>query len=137
MQKEKFHIALVTDEYGSTTGLVTLEDLLEELVGEISDEYDREEPEMVQVEDGGYRVSGKVSIDDVNELLDSKLPHEEWDTVAGLLLDLFGRIPAEGDETMYQDLRFVAEEVQGRRIAKVLIHKQAQASDAQVTDGEG
>ena len=66
MQKEKFHIALVTDEYGSTAGLVTLEDLLEELVGEIADEYDREEPEVVQVGDGRYRVSGKASIDDVN-----------------------------------------------------------------------
>jgi putative hemolysin len=133
MQKEKFHIALVTDEYGSTVGLVTLEDLLEELVGEIADEYDREEPEMVQVEDGGYRVSGKVSIDDVNELLDARLPDEEWDTVAGLLLDLFGRIPAEGDETTYEGLRFVAEEVQGRRIAKVLIQKQPVTADG---DGE-
>jgi CBS domain containing-hemolysin-like protein len=123
MQKEKFHIALSTDEYGSTAGLVTLEDLLEELVGEIADEYDREEPEVVQVGDGRYRVSGKVSIDDVNELLDAQLPDEEWDTVAGLVLDLFGRIPAEGDEVSYEGLGFKAEEVQGRRISKVLIEK--------------
>ena len=121
MQRDKFHIALVTDEYGSLSGLVTLEDLLEELVGEIADEYDREEPELVQVGDGLYRVSGKASIDDVNELLEVELPDEEWDTVAGLMLQLFGRIPKSGDDVDFQGLSFTAEEVQGRRIAKVLI----------------
>jgi CBS domain containing-hemolysin-like protein len=121
MQRDKFHIALVTDEYGSLSGLVTLEDLLEELVGDIADEYDREEPELVEVGEGRYRVSGKASIDDVNDLLDVELPDEEWDTVAGLMLDLFGRIPKSGDEISFQGLSFTAEEVQGRRIAKVLI----------------
>ncbi len=123
MQKEKFHIALVTDEYGSLTGLVTLEDLLEELVGEIADEYDREEPELVTLGDGRFRVSGKASIDDVNELLDVELPDEEWDTVAGLVLDVFGRIPKAGENVRFQGLEFTAEEVQGRRIAKVLIER--------------
>jgi CBS domain containing-hemolysin-like protein len=133
MQKEKFHIALVTDEYGSVSGLVTLEDLLEELVGEIADEYDREEPELVQVGDGLYRVSGKASIDDVNELLDVELPDEEWDTVAGLMLELFGRIPKSGDDVDFQGLSFTAEEVQGRRIAKVLIARRPGSGD---DDGE-
>jgi CBS domain containing-hemolysin-like protein len=137
MQKDKFHIALVTDEYGSLTGLVTLEDLLEELVGEIADEYDREEPEMVEVEEGRYRVSGKVSVDDVNEMLDVELPDEEWDTVAGLVLDLFGRIPKEGERVPFQGLAFTAEEVQGRRIAKVLIERLTQeANDAEVEVGK-
>jgi CBS domain containing-hemolysin-like protein len=121
MQKEKFHIAIVTDEYGSVSGLVTLEDLLEELVGEITDEYDQEEPEIAEVAPGVYRVSGKASIDDVNEVLGVELPDEEWDTVAGFVLDLFGRIPKEGEEQGFQGLRFRAEEVLGRRIAKVLI----------------
>jgi magnesium and cobalt exporter, CNNM family len=123
MQKEKFHIALVTDEHGSVSGLVTLEDLLEELVGEITDEYDREEPEMVEVGDGRYRVSGKASIDDVNELLDVELPDQEWDTLAGFVLDLFGRIPKDGEEAVYPGLKFTAEEVLGRRISKVLIER--------------
>ena len=121
MQKEKFHIAIVPDEYGSVSGLVTLEDLLEELVGEIADEYDQEEPEISEVEPGVYRVSGKASIDDVNELLETELPDEGWDTVAGFVLDLFGKIPSEGEDQAYQGLTFRAEEVQGRRIAKVLI----------------
>jgi CBS domain containing-hemolysin-like protein len=121
MQRERFHIALVTDEYGSVTGIVSLEDLLEELVGEITDEYDRDEPQMAQVGDGVYRVSGKTSIDDVNELLEADLPDEEWDTVAGLVLDLFGKIPDAGEETAFQGLQFRAEEVNGRRVATVLI----------------
>jgi CBS domain containing-hemolysin-like protein len=121
MQKEKFHIAIVTDEYGSVSGLVTLEDLLEELVGEITDEYDQEEAEITEVEPGVHRVSGKVSIDDVNERLRVELPDEEWDTVAGFVLDLFGKIPEAGEERDFQGLRFRAEEVQGRRIAKVLV----------------
>src|SRR4029450_2100232 len=87
---EKFHIALVTDEYGSVVGLITLEDLLEELVGEITDEYDTEEPELEQVADDVFRVDGKLSIDEVNELLDVELPDEEWDTVGGLMLGGLG-----------------------------------------------
>jgi CBS domain containing-hemolysin-like protein len=121
MQREKFHMALVTDEYGSVTGLVALEDLLEELVGEITDEYDREEPEIQKVEEGCYRVSGKASIDDVNEELDAELPDEEWDTIAGLVLDLFGRIPEEHEEVTFEGLTFRTEEVIGRRISTVLI----------------
>ncbi|MEA2581331.1 MAG: magnesium and cobalt exporter, family [Actinomycetota bacterium] len=121
MQREKFHLALVTDEYGSVTGLVSLEDLLEELVGEITDEYDREEPEFVELGVGRYRVSGKASIDDVNERLGIELPDEEWDTIAGFVLDLFGKIPDDGEEVDYQGMTFKAEKVQGRRIATILI----------------
>jgi CBS domain containing-hemolysin-like protein len=135
MQKEKFHQALVTDEYGSVTGIVSLEDLLEELVGEIADEYDVEEPEMVELGDGIYRVSGKTSIDDVNEMLDVELPDEEWDTVGGLVLDIFGKIPDAGDEQEFQGLRFRAAEVQGRRVATVVISRvPVEVRDDDVTD---
>ncbi len=130
MQREKFHMALVTDEYGSVTGLVSLEDLLEELVGEITDEYDREEPEFEQVGDRVYRVSGKTSIDDVNELLGLDLPDEEWDTVAGLVLDILGRIPDEGEECRIDGLTFTAEEVKGRRIETVLITRDPEMEPA-------
>ncbi len=126
MQKEKFHQALVTDEYGSVSGLVSLEDLLEELVGEITDEYDREEPEMEPVGDGAYRVDGRTSIDDVNDLLEVELPDEEWDTVGGLVLGLLGEIPQEGQEVDFQNLTFKAERVTGRRIAQVLISRNPQ-----------
>ena len=121
MQQAKFHIALVTDEYGSVVGLVTLEDLLEELVGEITDEYDTEEPELEEIGEGEYRVDGKMAIDEVNDLLDVELPDEEWDTVGGLMLGLLGSIPDEGEEVSFQNLTFKAERVDGRRIAKIRI----------------
>jgi CBS domain containing-hemolysin-like protein len=136
MQKEKFHIALVTDEYGSVSGLVTLEDLLEELVGEISDEYDVEEPELELVAEGVYRVDGKVGIDEVNEVLDVELPDEEWDTVGGLMLGLMGSIPEEGEGVDFQDLRFTAEKVNGRRIVKILITRREPEPEVQPDDTE-
>jgi CBS domain containing-hemolysin-like protein len=124
MQQEKFHIALVTDEYGSVSGLITLEDLLEELVGEITDEYDRDQLHVERVNDHEFRVNGSVPISEINELLDVELPDEEWDTVAGLMLGLLGKIPVQGEEVRFQNLTFVAERVQRRRIAQVLIRRE-------------
>jgi CBS domain containing-hemolysin-like protein len=135
MQQQKFHIALVSDEHGSVAGLVTLEDLLEELVGEITDEYDREEPRMVPVGNGRYRVDGRLPIDELNEILDVELPHEEWDTVGGLMLGLLGSIPQEGEEVRFDHLQFTAERVQGRRIASVLITRLS--GDEGDQEGEG
>jgi len=137
MQQEKFHIALVTDEYGSVSGLVTLEDLLEELVGEITDEYDREEPVLEQVADDIFRVDGKMAIDEVNEILDVELPDEEWDTVGGLMLGLMGSIPQEGEEVTFRNLSFTAEKVNGRRIAKILIERRPREEEAESADPEG
>ena len=123
MQRKKFHIALVTDEYGSLSGLVTLEDLLEELVGEITDEYDVDQPQMVPVGEGRYRVDGRTPIDELNELLDVELPDEEWDSVGGLMMGLLGQIPREGQEVRYGNLTFKAERVQGRRIERVIVSR--------------
>jgi CBS domain containing-hemolysin-like protein len=121
MQRHKFHIAIVTDEYGSVSGLVTLEDLLEELVGDIADEYDPDEPEMVAVADGVFRVDGAMPIHDLNEKLGVKLPDEEWDTVGGLLVGLLGAIPREGQEVRCENLIFRAERVVRRRVESVLV----------------
>jgi magnesium and cobalt exporter, CNNM family len=124
MQQRRVHIAIVLDEYGSVAGLATIEDLLEELVGEIADEYDREEPQIEPVDEDTYRVNGRLSIDEVNELLDVDLPHDEWDTVAGLMYGLLGSVPTQGETVRYDHLTFIAEKVQGRRIAKVLIRRE-------------
>jgi CBS domain containing-hemolysin-like protein len=137
MQLEKFHLALVTDEYGSVSGLVSLEDLLEELVGEITDEYDREESGFGQIGDGVYRLSGKISIDDANEMLGTGLPDEEWDTLAGLMLDLFGKIPEEGEECAIDGLSLRAEEVKGRRIATVVVTQRPPPTAGEDQDAEG
>jgi CBS domain containing-hemolysin-like protein len=134
MQKRQIHIAIVSDEYGSTAGLVTIEDLLEEIVGEIADEYDREEPEIIQLEDGSYRVDGRMSVDDLNELLVAELPNQEWDTVAGLMYGLLGAVPTQGEQVTYHDMTFTAERVQGRRIAKILVQRRERVEDADRED---
>ncbi|MDQ1379531.1 MAG: magnesium and cobalt exporter, family [Actinomycetota bacterium] len=121
MQTEKFHMAIVVDEYGGTAGLVTMEDLLEEIVGEITDEYDVAEPVVEKLANGVLRVPGRTPIDEVNELLDADLPQDEWDTVGGLVFNTLGHVPIEGECLRVDGLEFCAERVQGRRIVSVVI----------------
>jgi CBS domain containing-hemolysin-like protein len=123
MQAGKFHLAMVVDEFGGTAGLVTLEDLIEELVGEITDEYDVEEAPTERLEDGTVVVNARMPVDEVNELLEpSELPEgDEWDTVGGLLYSLLGHVPVEGESADIDGHRLVAERVQGRRIGRVRI----------------
>lgn len=133
MQDAKFHMSIVVDEYGSTVGLVTLEDLIEELVGEIVDEYDVEEPVVETLADGSVVVTARMAIDDVDELLGTELPQEGWDTVGGLMLAVSGHVPAEGEAVDVDGVRLVATRVQGRRISRVRIERQVPAG---VGDGE-
>ncbi|HXZ62775.1 MAG TPA: hemolysin family protein, partial [Acidimicrobiales bacterium] len=105
MQEEKFHMAVVVDEYGGTAGLITLEDLLEELVGDIVDEFDVEQPTVERCDDGSVLVSALYSVDDADELLGSQLPHGTWDTVGGLMLDLVGRVPNRGESVEVDGFR--------------------------------
>jgi CBS domain containing-hemolysin-like protein len=123
MRQRKSHMVIVIDEYGGTAGLVTIEDLLEEIVGEITDEYDREEPNVEPLPDGDYRVNARLSINEVNELLDVDLPATEWDSIGGLLFNLIGEVPKEGQEVEFQGLSLRAERVQGRRVGRVRIHR--------------
>jgi CBS domain containing-hemolysin-like protein len=131
MRKRNSHMVIVIDEYGGTSGLVTLEDLLEEIVGEITDEYDREEPNIEPLPDGDYRVNARLDVDEVNELLDVELPSTEWDSIGGLLFNLVGGVPHEGQEVDFQGLRLRAERVQGRRIGRVRIHRLPPPEDAE------
>ncbi len=125
MQDAKFHMSIVVDEYGSTVGLVTLEDLIEELVGEIVDEYDVEEPVVETLGDGSVVVTGRMAIDDVDDLLGTELPQDGWDTVGGLMLAVSGHVPAEGESVDVDGVRLVAQRVQGRRISRVRIERTA------------
>jgi CBS domain containing-hemolysin-like protein len=125
MQTEKFHMAIVVDEYGDTAGLVTMEDLLEEIVGEITDEYDDEEPGVERLGADRLRVPGRTPIDEVNELLDVDLPQEDWDTVGGLVFNSLGHVPHEGECVTVAGIEFCAERVQGRRIASVVVRRLA------------
>jgi CBS domain containing-hemolysin-like protein len=123
MQATRQHIAVVVDEYGGTAGLVTIEDLLEEIVGEITDEYDREQVEATELPDGSYRVPSRYPIDDLDELLGVEVEDEDVDSVGGLMAKLLGRVPIPGSHVDADGLRFVAEAATGRRnkIESVLI----------------
>ncbi|MFL6204716.1 MAG: hemolysin family protein [Acidimicrobiales bacterium] len=123
MQAEQYHLAIVVDEYGGTAGLVTLEDLIEELVGEIVDEYDVEDPQLERLPSGDVRVNAKLNIDDLGELLGLDLPEGDWDSVGGLLIGLLGHVPAEGESVDIDGYRVKAERVSGRRISRVLIRR--------------
>jgi putative hemolysin len=123
MQKQKSHMAIVVDEHGGTAGLVTLEDLIEELVGEIVDEYDVEEPPIEPLPGGDVRVNARMPIDELNELLEAEFPEGDYDTVGGLVYFLLGHVPAEGETCEYDGRRLRAERVQGRRIGRVRISK--------------
>lgn len=123
MKKEKIHIAVVVDEYGGTSGLVTMEDVLEEIVGEIQDEYDMEEEKIKKIDEQNFRVSANISIEDLNEALGTDIPEKEFETVGGYIYDLVGSVPKEGKTLESSGLKFLVEKVVGQRIKTVKVTK--------------
>jgi putative hemolysin len=121
MQRDKFHLAIVADEYGGIAGLVTLEDCLEELVGEIVDEYDVEGVGVERLANGDYVVDGGTLIEDINKLLDLTLPDEDWDTVGGFIFGTLEHVPEVGESIVHEGLRFNVDEIDGRRVRRVRI----------------
>ncbi len=122
-REKRQHIAVVVDEYGGTAGLVTLEDVLEELVGEVSDPFDRERPDVVPQPDGSWLVDGMALMDDVNEALGINLRDPHYDTVAGFVLGRLGRIPKEGDQVTWDGVRLTVERMDGLRIDRLRLEK--------------
>jgi putative hemolysin len=137
MQHDQFHMAIVVDEYGGTAGLVTLEDLIEELVGEIVDEFDVEDPLIEPLPSGDLRVHARTPMDEVNDLLHADLPEGDWDTIGGLLYRELGHVPYEGESVHVGNWRLVAQRIQGRRIGRVLISRVAQADGSAGGQTEG
>jgi putative hemolysin len=123
MQKSKTHIAIVIDEYGGTAGLITIEDLLEEIVGNIFDEYDDVVLEYEQIDEDTYLVDGLLGISEINDIMRLDLPEEEFDTISGMILSLSGKMPEVGEEVEYEDVSFRIEEVDDKRISKIKIQK--------------
>jgi putative hemolysin len=131
-QRKKVHMAIVLDEYGGTAGLVSIEDLLEEIVGEIQDEYDEEEPMVVRLSDDEIRIDGRVAVDELADLFDMVVvleDQEEYDTVGGLVFHRIGRVPTVGDHVDLDGLRLTVETTDGRRVGKVLAVRQPPGSD--------
>jgi CBS domain containing-hemolysin-like protein len=120
-QAKRLHLAVVVDEYGGTAGLVALEDLLEELVGEIRDEFDEEERLIQTVAPGVFRVSGRMPVDDLNAVTGLRISAEAYDTVGGWVLDLFGRVPHRGEKTETPEARVSVDKVERTRVIEVLV----------------
>ena len=121
MQAEKFHLALVADEYGALAGLITLEDCLEELVGEIVDEHDEEAAEFIRLPDGSYLVDGAMAIEDINDLLGVRISDDDIDTVGGFVFGTLEHVPDTGEFVVHDGWRFSVDEVEGRRIRRVKV----------------
>jgi CBS domain containing-hemolysin-like protein len=123
-QEKKTNIAIVVDEYGGTSGMVTLEDVVEEIIGEIHDEYDEEEPPVQWLTTDTALVDARINLDDLEEIFSIKFPEErDYDTLGGLIYHLFGDIPDKGSHVSYKNLLFTIELVQGNRIQKVKINR--------------
>jgi CBS domain containing-hemolysin-like protein len=129
-------LAIVLDEYGGTSGLATLEDLLEEIVGEIYDEYDVESPAVQEVSADTYIVDGRMSIHEAEDLLETLLPDGDYDTVAGLLYDRVGRVPAKGDGFAHEHLTFSVEELERHRISRVRVKVGPRPADEEELEGD-
>ncbi len=122
MNKNRQHMVVVLDEYGGTVGIVTIEDLIEEIVGDISDEYDDEEPEIYVVKEDEYIVEGSVRIEDINELIGTKIESEEFDSIGGFIIGVLGRFPNISEEIIYSNYRFIIEDIDRNRIKKIRIY---------------
>ena len=136
MQAARIHIGIVVDEYGGTAGLVTIEDILEEIVGEITDEYDVERPVVEELPDGGLRVTARMSVEDLAELCDVEIPDGDVETVAGLLAQALGKVPIPGARAEVHGLELTAEGTAGRRnrIDTVLVRHLSPEPSPAVTD---
>lgn len=119
MKKTRNHIAVVLDEYGGTVGLVTIEDLVEEIVGEIEDEYDEEKNPVEVITENEYLVEGSLRLHDISDLIGINIDSEEFDSVGGLMIEDLGRMPEEQEEVIVNNIRFIAEEIEKNRIKKV------------------
>lgn len=132
MRKTLNNIAIVLDEYGATAGLITLEDMLEEIVGEIRDEYDAdEEDEICMVSEDEYLVNGSTKLDDLNERLELQLESEDYDSIGGLVIGLLGHLPEAGEEVIYEHLRLVVDRVEKNRIDRVHLYRFDQEDEDQ------
>lgn len=139
IQQKRVHMAIIVDEYGSVAGLVTIEDLVEEIVGDIQDEYDREEKLYEQVNESEYIFNAKISIDEFNEIMDMALDDKDYETLGGFLYAQLDKIPNVGDTSTFEDVKFTVLSTRGRRITQVRVERipTQQSAATQNTEEDG
>jgi magnesium and cobalt transporter len=129
LKSAKVHMAIVLDEYGGTAGLVTMEDIIEEIIGEIEDEYDRREPRLQTLENGRVEVDARLDIEELEEYFDLTIEEKNFESVGGLIIHLLGRVPPVGEKVQFQDLELTILEADNRRIRRLLIEKKEHPSE--------
>ncbi|HNP93109.1 MAG TPA: hemolysin family protein [Rectinema sp.] len=122
-KRRHVHIAIAVDEYGGTAGIISLEDIIEEIVGEIQDEFDEEAEQIVLIGKNRWSCDARIHLEDLNDVIGAELPYEEYDSLAGYVFDLFERIPSKGEQVTVGDLQFTVEEMEGHRLTKICIEK--------------
>jgi len=128
-KRRHVHIAIAIDEYGGVSGIVCMEDIIEEIVGEIQDEFDNERDDVVPLGEASWLVDARVNIEDLNDELDIGLPAEEFDTLGGFVFDLFGKIPARYEKVAWRDYDFVIQEMDGHSISAIKVLRRQDAPD--------
>ena len=123
LRQQKIHMAAVLDEYGGTSGLVTMEDLIEEIIGEIEDEYDRQEPRLKLLEDGRVEADARLEIEEFENYFELKIEEKNFESVGGLIIHILGRVPAVGEKVHFQDLEMTILEADKRRIRRLLVER--------------
>lgn len=134
MQRRHVHIAIAVDEYGGVSGIVCLEDIIEEIVGDIQDEFDNEREDILEVSDSVFLCDARVDIEDLNEQLGTQIPDEDFDTLGGFVFDLFGKIPTRYEKVSYNKFDFIIQEMDGHKIKTVKIVASKDA-DGETADG--
>jgi len=124
-KRKKVHIAVAVDEYGGVSGIVCMEDIIEEIVGEIQDEFDNEDEEIIRIGDGIYLCDARINLEDLNNEIQTNIPVEEFDTLGGWVFDLFGKIPVKYEKISAENMDFIIQEVDGHKINKIKIIKKA------------
>ena len=121
LRRRKVHIAVVVDEYGGVSGIVCMENIIEEIIGDIQDEFDDEKEDILELEDGAWLCDARVNLEDLSERIGVSLPVEEFDTLGGFVFDLFGKIPIKYEKAIWEDKTFIVQEVEGHKINLVKI----------------
>lgn len=121
MKRRRVHIAIAVDEYGGVSGLVCMEDIIEEIVGDIQDEFDNEREDILEIGDHAYLCDARINIEDLEDRIQSVLPDEDYDTLGGFVFDLFGKIPVKFEKASYGNLDFIVQEMDGHKIRTVKV----------------